>query len=86
MGRAKKINGEIHFTRRVSNTNKDTIIIIAYLDYQRRTYTICEPSQESIFFGKSGIDYDLAKAELLKEALNNIKKELKLKSTKKTNK
>lgn len=77
MGVIKKINGEIHYTRRVSNTNKDTITLIAYLDYQRRTYTICEPSQESVFFGKSKIEYDLAKVELLKQALNNIKKELK---------
>ncbi|MBK7362775.1 MAG: hypothetical protein IPJ01_10805 [Micavibrio sp.] len=79
MSKAIKINGEIHFKRRVSNTNKDTVMLIAYLNYERKTFSICQPSQESVFFGKDSIEYDLAKVSLLKDALLSIKRELKLK-------
>jgi len=79
MSKAIKINGEIHFKRRVSNINKDTVMLIAYLNYERGTYTITQPNQESVFFGKDGIEYDLARVSLLKDALLSIKRELKIK-------
>lgn len=79
MSKAIKINGEIHFKRRVSNTNKDTVTLIAYLNYERKTFSICQTSQESVFFGKDSIEYDLAKVSLLKDALLCIKRELKIK-------
>ena len=78
MSKAIKINGEIHFKRSVSNINKDTVMLIAYLDYQRKSFSICQPSQEGVLFGKDSIEYDLAKVALLKDALLCIKRELKI--------
>jgi predicted chitinase len=79
MGKATKISGEVHFTRRVSNTNKDIVMLIAYVSYKFKTYQIIQSNQEGIFLGKWGIDHDLALAELLKEALNYLKRDLNLK-------
>jgi len=79
MSKAIKINGEIHFKRRVSNKNKDTITLIAYINYVRNSYTICQSHEEGVMFGKnSDIEYDLAYAFLAKDALLYIEKELKI--------
>jgi hypothetical protein len=72
----KLINSEYLFERKY--TDEESVQLTVYINYFKETFTIVQSYEESVFFNDSinFIEKYLAYAELVKEALIFIKKEL----------
>jgi hypothetical protein len=73
--KVKKINSEFHFTKEV---NSSDIMLILYIDYEKKTYDFCQNNEEGIMPKDNNECTDVNKAyfQLGLEVLDFVQKEL----------